>query len=189
MQSQKQYGRLELFIGPMFACKSTELIKTANRYKSIGKSILAVNHVINNRYNSNKITTHDKEILDDCVIVEYLNDIFDKYKDEFNKCDIIIIEELQFFKDAFDFITNVVDNHGKIVVAAGLSGNSERCPFGDVQRLICHAEKVVQLSAFCKICKDGTHGHFTKRVTEQQGEVLVGSEELFIPVCRKHYLE
>ena len=47
----EKYGRLELIIGPMYASKTTELIKITNRYKSINKNILAVNHSINNRYN------------------------------------------------------------------------------------------------------------------------------------------
>ena len=57
-QIMEKYGRLELIIGPMYASKTTELIKTSNRYKSIQKNILAINHKINNRYgpllNSNK---------------------------------------------------------------------------------------------------------------------------------------
>ena len=44
----EKYGRLELIIGPMYASKTTELIKISNRYKSIQKNIIAVNHKINN---------------------------------------------------------------------------------------------------------------------------------------------
>jgi len=183
--TDKNYGRLELLIGPMFACKSTELIKTANRYKSIGMKILAVNHSINNRYNSNKITTHDRAVLDDCIVVEYLSEVLQH--DRFKNAHIIIIEELQFFKDAFKIITEMVDKHGKIVVAAGLAGSSKREPFGDVLRLIPHAEKVIQLFALCKICADGTRGHFTKSITDKTDEIMVGADELYIPVCRKHY--
>ena len=76
----------------------------------------------------------------------------------------------------------------KIVIAAGLDGDSNREPFGDVLRLIPYAEKVTKLSAFCKICQDGTPAFFTKRVTKCNDKVIVGSEDKFIATCRRHYL-
>ena len=65
-------GRLELIIGPMYASKTTELIKIANRFKSINKKIIAVNHKINNRYGSCNIVSHDSKELDDCVVIDKL---------------------------------------------------------------------------------------------------------------------
>ncbi len=43
-------GYLELIIGPMYAGKSTELIKKINVYKFLEKKMVAINHKINNRY-------------------------------------------------------------------------------------------------------------------------------------------
>lgn len=186
----EKYGRLELIIGPMYASKTTELIKISNRYKSINKNILAVNHSINNRYGSCNITSHDKKELDDCIIIDELiklksiEENFERYRE----ADIIIIEELQFFKDAFNFIKTATDIDKKIIIAAGLDGDSFREPFGDVLRLIPYAEKVTKLSAFCKICQDGTPAYFTKRVTDCNDKVIVGSEDKFIATCRRHYL-
>ena len=159
----------------MFASKSTELIKIANRYKSIGKNILAINHKINNRYNTCNISTHDKITLDDCLILENLSDID---LNAINNYDIILIEELQFFPDAFDFITKIANQYDKIIIAAGLDGDFQGNIFGDVCQLIPHAEKVTRpkgllsgsadkLSALCKICADGTPAYFTKRIVEK----------------------
>ena len=184
----EKYGRLELIIGPMYASKTTELIKITNRYKSINKNILAVNHSINNRYGSCNITSHDNKELGDCVVIDKLFKLKDEHIEKYNSADIIIIEELQFFEDAFNFIKESTDIDMKIIIAAGLDGDSNREPFGDVLRLIPYAEKVTKLSAFCKICQDGTPAFFTKRVIKCNDKVIVGSEDKFIATCRRHYL-
>ncbi len=182
-------GRFELIIGPMYSGKSTELIKHANRYMSIGKNVLAINHQINNRYGSTKITTHDKKVYEDCISIEKLDEIHKLHAEAFNNADIIIIEELQFFSDAFDFISNTVDTTHKTVIAAGLSGDFKRNEFGDVLKLIPHADSLTQLSAYCLRCGDGTLANFTKRITTCDDVTLVGSTSIYEAVCRKHYLE
>ena len=181
-------GRIELIIGPMFASKSTELIRLANRYKCIKKNILAINHKLNNRYGHQTITTHDKTVLDDCIITDNLASIKTKYSELYKNADIILIEELQFFEDAFDFVTTSADIDHKIVIAAGLSGDFQREPFGDVMRLIPHAESVIKLSALCKFCGDGTPAYFTKRLVDSDEKTLVGHNDKYEPVCRKHFL-
>lgn len=178
-------GRIELIIGPMFSGKTTEIIRIANRYKSIGKNILAINHEINCRYGTDQISSHDKKVLDDCIIVPNLQSALTSPK--FKRADIIIIEELQFFTDAFEYVTKFADEHHKIIVAAGLDGNYKREPFGDVIRLIPHAEKVIKLNAYCKECRDGTPAHFTRRLTKNAVEIEVGSDDIYEAVCRKHF--
>ena len=182
-------GRLELIIGPMFSGKSTELIKHANRYISIGKNVLAINHKINNRYGSSKITTHDNKVFENCIIIDKLADVHRFYRQQFNESDIIIIEELQFFKDGFDFIKKTVDTTGKTVITAGLSGDFIREAFGDVLKLIPYADSLTQLSAYCKKCGDGTLANFTKRSINDNNVILVGTSSQYEAVCRKHYLE
>ncbi len=181
-------GRLELIIGPMYASKSTELIKIANRYKFIKKNIIAINHTINNRYGTNNISTHDNNVLDNCLVLDKLQDL--KNNDSYNAVEIILIEELQFFSDAYDFITEAVDKDNKIIIAAGLSGDFNRQPFGDVLRLIPHAEQITKLSALCQYCSDGTLAHFSKLTKDVgiDGQILVGGSDKYEAVCRKHYL-
>ena len=178
-------GYLELIIGPMYAGKSTELIRIINRYKCLNKNIISINHSLNNRYGSDGITTHNKEKVEDCISINKLKDIEDNLIDD---SDVIIIEELQFFSDAYDTIISWCDLKDKIVIAAGLDGDFMRLPFGDVLKLIPHAEKITKLNALCKRCGDGTLAHFTKRITKDSQITLVGSNDIYEAVCRKHYL-
>jgi len=184
-------GRIELIIGPMFASKSSELIKIANRYNSIKKNILAINHALNDRYGTNNISTHDNTILSNCLVLNDLHILKTQFKDLYDKTEIIIIEETQFFKNAFEFITEAADKDGKIVICAGLSGDFRREPFGDIPKLIPHAEKITKLKALCKFCGDGTPAHFSKlmvkNIENSDEQTIVGGQEKYEAVCRKHY--
>ena len=58
---QKEEGRIEMIIGPMFAGKSTELIRRVTRHEISGKRVLRVKYAEDNRYdNEGCISTHDR---------------------------------------------------------------------------------------------------------------------------------
>ena len=48
----------------MYSGKSTEMIRLLGRYKQISKSILAINHSLDDRYDKNKIVTHNQQKMD-----------------------------------------------------------------------------------------------------------------------------
>lgn len=177
-------GSLELIIGPMYAGKSTELFRIINRYKCLEKKIIIINHTLNNRYGTSGLTTHNLQTIDSCITVSNLSDV---NNDVINDADVIVVEELQFFEDAYDNITNWCDNQGKTVIAAGLDGDFRRLSFGHVLRLIPHAEKVTKLHSLCKRCGDGTTAHFSKRIINNDQKTLVGSDDIYEAVCRKHF--
>ena len=52
-------GMLELIIGPMFAGKSTELLRRVKRHSISGKSCLYVKYAADTRYDTSCIATHD----------------------------------------------------------------------------------------------------------------------------------
>ena len=185
----KPVGSIDMYIGPMFAGKSTMLIRTANKYKSIGMRILAINNKKDNRYGSGQITTHDK-ISINCIMVKDLNEILsnNEYYTEFKAADIILIEELQFFDD-IQFIVKAADKYGKKVIASGLDGDYMRKPFKSVINLIPYADSITKLKGFCKICSDGTPSIFSKRIVSSDAYILVGGADAYSSVCRKHFLE
>ena len=52
-------GMLDLIIGPMFAGKSTELLRRVKRHSISGKSCLYVKYAADTRYDTSCIATHD----------------------------------------------------------------------------------------------------------------------------------
>ena len=52
-------GSLQMIIGPMFAGKSTELLRRMQRHEISGKSCLYVKYAADQRYDASSIATHD----------------------------------------------------------------------------------------------------------------------------------
>jgi thymidine kinase len=76
--------------------------------------------------------------------------------------------------------------HGKKVYIAGLDGDFERKKFGALLDLIPLCDKVTKLTSLCSICKDGTPGIFSMRLTKEKEQMLIGNDN-YIPVCRACY--
>jgi thymidine kinase len=181
---------LNILLGPMFSGKSTELIRRIRKYKTINKKIIVVTHINDSlRTNKNIIETHDN-VFEEAVSLHSLRDI--EKLPEFEESEMIFIEEGQFFEDIYDTTIWLVEKKEKCVTIAGLDGTSERKGFGkniDLLRLLPIAEDFIKFRGLCKFCNDGTESSFTLRLTESKEEVLVGGEESYVGVCRKHWKE
>lgn len=178
-------GNLHLIIGPMYSGKTSELIRLANRAKIIGKNILSINHYSNNRYNG-KICSHNNNSFDHDKKVKLLNEIGSL--ENYSNIDIIIIDELQFFDDCYEWIINILDNYNIDIICSCLNGDYKRNNFNSILRLIPHAENITKLSALCVKCNNGTEANYSKRIIKNDEKILVGSTEAYIAVCRYHYL-
>ena len=53
-------GRIELIIGPMFAGKSTELLRRIKRHEIAGSKCLRIKFSGDTRYSDDSIATHDR---------------------------------------------------------------------------------------------------------------------------------
>lgn len=181
-------GYISLIIGCMFAQKTTELLRRVRRYKSIGYKVLVVNFIGDTRYGEECIASHDKEV-EKAACVDKLSKIDALVRSgEYN---VIAIDEGQFFTDLYEYVTAWADQLPVHIVISGLDGTSERTAFGDMLRLIPHAEEVERLSAFCAVCRDGTVATYSKYFGEQpkyENGVAIGGAEAYRPVCRKHFL-
>jgi len=177
-------GYLELAIGPMFASKSSWLIRLYNQYRVYTDKIVVINYVADKRYGENDVTmcTHDRVTIP-CLLTEKLNDL-----DIGNDIDVILVNEGQFFNDLVEWTKMMVDEKRKKVYICGLDGDYKREPFGSLLELIPLCDKVTKVTALCGVCKDGTKAIFTKRTTESKEQVLIGEKDHYLPVCRKCYI-
>lgn len=179
-------GHLSLIIGCMFAQKTTELLRRVRRYQSIGYKVLVANYEADTRYGKDRIASHDKEF-EKAVCVDRLASLEDMVRS--GTYQVLAIDEGQFFSDLFEKITTWADELPIHIVISGLDGTSDRKSFGDMLRLIPHAEEVERLSAFCAVCRDGTVAVYSQYVAAvPKDDVHIGAAESYRPVCRKHYL-
>jgi thymidine kinase len=198
--SQKT-GYLEVIIGPMFSSKTTTLLEIYKRCKFCNISVAVINHSVDCRYDDNLLSSHD-EIKIPCIKTDKLFNLWsdyvgENYEDEdaqlfadkyvIATSDVILINEGQFFEDLYDFVNKLLKK-GKKIYVCGLDGDFERKKFGQILDLIPLCDKVNKLSSLCSLCRDGTPGIFSMRLTDEKEQTLVGSSN-YIPVCRKCYSE
>jgi len=178
-------GRLSMIIGCMFAQKTTELLRRIRRYHSIGYNVLVVNHSSDTRYGTKRVISHDKDDME-AQQVSHLSSLNEVVRS--GTYQVLAIDEAQFFPDLYDTITTWADECPIHIVLVGLDGTSERQPFGDILRLIPHAEEVERLTAFCAVCRDGTVAVYSKYMgSTNKDPIAIGGAELYQPVCRTHY--
>lgn len=176
-------GKLELFIGPMFSGKSTELIRRIRLLKKINKNVLVLKPIIDTRYFCDKITSHNYESVE-CKTLNRLSEISDS---EISQYHTVVIDEGQFFPDLKNTITKWVESYNINIIVGGLDGDFQKKPIGEILDLIPIADSCVKLNSLCNCCNDGTEAPFTFRLVCSDDKVLVGGSESYIPVCRKHF--
>ena len=173
---------LKLIMGCMYSGKTTEILRIVNSLKHINEKPIIIKPKIDDRYSIDKICTHNKQEYE-CQTIEDLSEFQNPFHVKY-----IIIEEAQFFKDLLFFVIEQVEIKGKNVIVVGLDGDSDRENFGEIHKLIPLCDDIVKLKAYCSKCKDGTLGIFSKRISEKKDKILVGSDDDYIAVCRKCYL-
>lgn len=174
--------RLELIIGCMFSGKSSELIRRLKRLRVLNKPILVINSSKDIRVETSDIKTHDNVKMS-CVKTNNLDDIVKS--DDYKNSKIIAVDEAQFFTGLRTFVEQCITDR-KYIIIAGLDGDFKQQVFGEIIGLIPLADEVTKLHALCKDCNDGTLASFSKRITDDQSQELVGAEDSYKAVCRKH---
>lgn len=199
MSYNKNNAYLELIIGPMFSGKTSRIVEIYKQCKFCNIPVSVINHSIDNRYDEELLSTHDKikipciktdklmelwnnDSLTECVFTQ--NDIKKDISNIF-KSDVILINEGQFFTDLQEFVNKLLEK-GKKIYICGLDGDFERKKFGQLLDLIPLCDKVTKLTSLCNLCKNGNAGIFSKRISGEKEQTVVGADN-YIPVCRECY--
>jgi|UniRef100_A0A6C0KQV6 thymidine kinase len=181
---------LDIIFGPMFSGKTTELMRRLNICAEAKYKVLYINSIIDKR-SEKGFSTHNQILKEsDGIVFVKTNNLF-QVLDIAKQYDIIGIDESQFFEDLKEFCSTMIEVHKKKVIVAGLNGDFERKPFGQINDLITLCDSITKLSPFCSSCrvKNGimTPAIFSKRISMSKETILVGQSESYIPVCRDCY--
>ncbi|KAI4296017.1 hypothetical protein L6164_036007 [Bauhinia variegata] len=184
--SRPPSGEIHVIVGPMFAGKTTTLLRRIQLESSNGRSVAIIKSSKDTRYGLDSVVTHDGMKFP-CWALKNLSSFRQKFGLEaYEQLDVIGIDEAQFFEDLYDFCRETADHDGKTVIVAGLDGNYLRKKFGSVLDIIPLADSVTKLTASCEIC--GKRAFFTLRKTEETQVELIGGADVYMPVCRHHYV-
>ena len=181
-------GRLEIITGPMFAGKTTEMLRRLVALKEAGMSVLYMNHVGDTRVTEYKFTTHAESIVDgsDAVPPMAITSLPDV--DKIVGYDVVAFDEAHWYAD-LSVVNDYVDN-GLYVIVCGLHSNTELEVLGKLRTLLPRADDVTFLKAYCSVCwekyRTKADATFPWRYNPNPN-TWVGEAEQYKVVCRSHH--
>ena len=174
--NNEQFGWIEVICGSMFSGKTEELIRRIKRAKIANQKIKVFKPVIDSRSN-NFIESHDESKLE-CIEVKSSNEILKKI----DNCDVVAIDEAQFFDDLIVPVCNKIANNGVRVIIAGLDMDYLGNPFGPMPNLMAISEYVTKVHAVCK--KSGNIANYSYRKNNKKDIVVIGEKDKYEPLSR-----
>ena len=173
----REYGWIEVVCGGMFSGKTEELIRRAKRAHIAGQKVVVVKPALDKRYSDTEVVSHNETALPSILV-----DTADQIVLLTGDARVVCIDEAQFFDDRVVDVANSLANDGKRVIVAGLDMDFKGQPFGPMPYLLAIAEYVTKLHAVC--AESGTMAHYSQRVVEKEGQVLVGEYDAYEPRAR-----
>src|SRR5882724_9915520 len=179
---REKAGWIEVICGCMFSGKTEELIRRLNRALIARQKVEIFKPSVDKRYHDEKIVSHsDREIRS--TPVNFAGDILLLAGD----CDVVGVDEAQFFDEAIVEVCNMLANQGKRVIVAGLDMDYLGKPFGPMPNLLAIAEFVTKVHAIC--AQTGELASFSFRLTDNQSRVLLGEKDSYEARSRKAFVE
>lgn len=175
-------GWIEVVCGCMFSGKTEELIRRLNRALIAKQKVEIFKPKTDTRYHESNIVSHNERAIRSTP-VNFASDILLLAGD----CDVVGIDEAQFFDEAIVEVCNTLANSGKRVVVAGLDMDFEGKPFGPMPYLLAVAEFVTKVHAICT--DSGEIASFSYRLSDNNEQVMLGERNQYEARSRKSFVE
>jgi len=180
VNQKEQFGWIEVICGSMFSGKTEELIRRLKRAKFARQRVEIFKPTIDVRYDEEKVISHDSNEIRSTPVPAAAN--IPMLADN---CDVIGIDEAQFFDDEIVQVCNDLANRGIRVIVAGLDMDFKGNPFGPMPNLMATAEYVTKVHAVCT--RTGNLANYSFRKSQSDDLVLLGETEEYEPLSRAAY--
>jgi len=174
---KEQFGWIEVICGSMFSGKTEELIRRLKRAKFARQKVEIFKPAIDRRYDDEKVISHDDNEIRSTPVPAAAN-IPILAAD----CDVVGIDEAQFFDDEIVHVCNELANRGVRVIVAGLDMDFKGNPFGPMPNLMATAEYVTKVHAVCT--RTGNLAQYSYRKAKSNDLVLLGEVDEYEPLSR-----
>jgi thymidine kinase len=178
----KKTGWIEVVCGCMFSGKTEELIRRLNRAIIAKQKVEIFKPSIDTRYHKEEVVSHNETAIRSTP-VNFANDILLLA----GNCDVVGIDEAQFFDSDIVEVCNKLANSGKRVIVAGLDMDFEGKPFGPMPNLLAVAEFVTKVHAIC--ADSGELASFSFRLSDEDSKVLLGEKQEYEARGRRSFIE
>lgn len=175
-------GHIEVICGSMFSGKTEELIRRLNRALIARQEVEIFKPAMDSRYHPANVISHNETFIRSTP-VQFADDIILLS----GNCDVVGIDEVQFFDRQIVQVANSLARSGKRVVLAGLDMDFEGKPFDPMPQLMAVAEYVTKVHAICMKC--GALASYSFRLSDSKEKVMLGEMESYEARCRKCFYE
>lgn len=173
-------GRIEVICGSMFSGKTEELIRRLRRAQFARQKVEIFKPAIDVRYSEEDVVSHDQKHIISTPIDSSASILLLA-----SDCDVVGIDEAQFFDMGLVDVCNELANRGIRVIIAGLDMDFKGIPFGPMPSLCAIADDVTKVHAICVKC--GNLAYVSHRTVEGLQRVLLGETTEYEPLCRECY--
>ena len=178
----KKSGWIEVICGSMFSGKTEELIRRLKRAEFAKQRVEIFKPTVDTRYADREVVSHNQNSITSTP-VEYSSAILLLADD----CDVVGIDEAQFFDDGIVDVANQLANEGKRVIVAGLDMDFKGRPFGPMPNLMATAEYVTKVHAIC--VRTGNLDNYSHRKIDSDRLVELGEVLEYEPLSRIAFWE
>ena len=164
----------------MFSGKTEELIRRLKRAQFAKQKVEIFKPAVDTRYDEEMVVSHDANEIRSTPVPAAAN-----IPILADGCDVIGIDEAQFFDDEIVKVCNDLANRGVRVIIAGLDMDFKGNPFGPMPALMATAEYVTKVHAVCT--RTGNLAQYSYRKAQNDKLVLLGETEEYEPLSRGAY--
>ena len=177
---KEQFGWIEVICGSMFSGKTEELIRRLKRAQFAKQKVEIFKPMVDKRYHEEMVVSHDANEIRSTPVPASAN-----IRILADTCDVIGIDEAQFFDDEIVTVCNDLANKGVRVIVAGLDMDFKGNPFGPMPALMATAEYVTKVHAVCT--RTGNLANYSFRKANNDDLVLIGETGEYEPLSRAAY--
>lgn len=176
MTCRAQGGTLEVICGPMFAGKTTELLRRVERATATGARVAVLRPAQDTRSARHAVETHAGErhvaieVTHAAQVVACAGDAA-----------VVAIDEAHFLGEALLPACRTLLDRGRRVIVAGVDTDHRGDAFEPFPGLLAAAHQVTRLQGTCARC--GAPSTHTQRLVALSARIVVGGAEHYEPRC------
>lgn len=176
----EKFGWIEVICGSMFSGKTEELIRRLRRAQFAKQRVEIFKPAVDTRYDDENVVSHQGNEIRSTSVPAATN-----IRILADGCDVIGIDEAQFFDDEIVTVCNDLANAGIRVIVAGLDMDFKGQPFGPMPALMATAEYVTKVHAVCT--RTGNLANYSFRKAANDNLVMLGETNEYEPLSRAAY--
>ena len=178
-------NKLTVFVGPMFATKTSKLIEYIDRSTYQNKKVVVFKPAIDNRYEEDFVVSHNGKK----VKAYNLKSGNDLLKYDLNDYDVVAFDEFFMIDDIGNILIDIFCDgkkyKNKEFVVSSIQLSASGHDFEEVKNILPYATNIQVCTSVCTVCHKEAY-YTVPKIEKLDGDYGVGGAESYEPRCYEH---